>query len=52
MKILFDTSVLVAAIIKSHSSHKFALPWLQKIRNKTDKGIKDNDSVKEYQYSL
>ena len=30
MKILFDTSVLVAALVESHPVHKRAFPWLKK----------------------
>jgi len=29
MKILFDTSVLVAALVESHPMHKRAFPWLK-----------------------
>ena len=32
MKILFDTSVIIAAIIEPHPKHNKALPWLQKAR--------------------
>ena len=32
MKILFDTSVLVAAIVEPHPMHKRALPWLQRVK--------------------
>jgi predicted nucleic acid-binding protein len=34
MKILFDTNVLIAAIIKTHSHHSIALPWLKKAKRK------------------
>ena len=30
MKIFFDTSVLVAAIVEPHPMHKRALPWLKR----------------------
>lgn len=30
MKTLFDTSVLVAAIVEPHAMHTRALPWLQR----------------------
>lgn len=33
MKILFDTSVLVAAIVESHPMHSRALPWLQQVNS-------------------
>jgi predicted nucleic acid-binding protein len=32
MKILFDTSVLVAAIVEPHPMHRRALPWLQRVK--------------------
>ena len=32
MKILFDTSVLVAAIVEPHPMHNRALPWLQRAK--------------------
>jgi len=32
MKTLFDTSVLVAAIVEPHSMHTRALPWLQRAK--------------------
>lgn len=32
MKILFDTSVLVAAVIEPHPMHTRALPWLKRAR--------------------
>jgi predicted nucleic acid-binding protein len=32
MKVLFDTSVLVAALIDSHSNHTRAFPWLLKVK--------------------
>ncbi len=34
MKILFDTSVLVAAIVEPHPLHAFAFPWLKRARAK------------------
>lgn len=32
MKILFDTSVLVAALVESHPMHARAFPWLKQAR--------------------
>ncbi len=32
MKTLFDTSVLVAALIQNHPKHERALPWLSKAK--------------------
>ena len=34
MKVLFDTSVLVAAFVESHPAHSYAFKWLQKARTK------------------
>lgn len=33
MKILFDTSILVAALVKPHPNHKQAFSWLKKAHN-------------------
>lgn len=33
MRILFDTSVLVAAIVEAHPAHERALPWLARGRS-------------------
>ena len=30
MKILFDTSVIIAALVESHPKHQRAFPWLKK----------------------
>lgn len=32
MRILFDTSVIVAAVVENHPYHKKALPWLKKAK--------------------
>lgn len=32
MRILFDTSVIVAAMVEAHPFHKQALPWLKKAK--------------------
>jgi len=29
MKVLLDTSVLVAAMVEAHPAHEKSLPWLQ-----------------------
>lgn len=34
MKVLFDTSVLVAAIVEPHPMHSQALPWLKQAKKK------------------
>jgi predicted nucleic acid-binding protein len=35
VKVLFDTSVLVAAIVEAHPAHERALPWLAQGRSGT-----------------
>lgn len=47
MKVLFDTSVLVAAIVDSHPAHKLALPWLQQVQTGTLEGIISAHTVAE-----
>jgi predicted nucleic acid-binding protein len=32
MRVLFDTSVLVAALVQAHPRHSHALPWLQRAK--------------------
>src|SRR5688572_22884548 len=39
MRILFDTSVLVAAMVPTHPKHARSLPWLRRIRTETDIGV-------------
>ena len=34
MKALFDTSIIIAAVVESHSMHRRALPWLKKAKAK------------------
>ena len=34
MKVLFDTSVIVAALIKSHPKHEECISWLQRAKTK------------------
>lgn len=33
MKILFDTSVLVAALVRPHTMHERAVPWLRRAKS-------------------
>lgn len=47
MKILLDTSVLVAAMIQSHPEHMRALPWLHRIKAQTDIGVVAAHSIVE-----
>ena len=39
MRVLLDTSVLVAAIVESHPAHERALPRLQRVGAATDSGV-------------
>ena len=34
VKVLFDTSILIAGFVASHPHHQAALPWLQKAKTK------------------
>ena len=47
MKILLDTSVLVAAMVEGHPAHERALPWLQRIKVGTDVGFVAAHSIAE-----
>lgn len=47
MKILLDTSVLVAALVEAHPAHERALPWLQRIKAGTDIGFVAAHSIAE-----
>jgi predicted nucleic acid-binding protein len=47
MKILLDTSVLVAAMVEAHPAHERALPWMQKIKAGTDVGFVAAHSIAE-----
>ena len=47
MRILLDTSVLVAAIVEAHPAHTQALPWLQRVKEGTDTGLVAAHSLAE-----
>ncbi len=47
MKILLDTSVLVAAMIETHPAHTRALPWLQRVKSGSDTGLVAAHSLAE-----
>ena len=47
MNILFDTSVLVAAMVEAHPMHERALPWLQRVQSGLDFGIIATHSIAE-----
>ncbi len=39
MKILFDTSVIVAALVEKHSARSRALPWFERVTLGSDQGF-------------
>ena len=47
MKVLFDTSVIIAAIIESHPFHAKALPWLIKSKAQTIEAIVASHTLAE-----
>jgi predicted nucleic acid-binding protein len=51
VKVFFDTSILVAAMLEHHPAHERALPWLQRIKKGTDSGVISAHSVAEL-YSI
>ncbi len=47
MRVLLDTSVLVAAIHEGHSEHDRALPWLQQVQEGPDTGVVASHTLAE-----
>lgn len=47
MRILFDTSVLIAAVVEPHPAHSAAFPWLQRVKDRTDTGVVAAHSLAE-----
>jgi len=47
VRILFDTSVLIAAVVEAHPAHAVAFPWLQRVKDKTDTGVVAAHSLAE-----
>jgi predicted nucleic acid-binding protein len=47
MKVLLDTSVLVAAMVEAHPMHELALPWLQRVKGASDLGVVAAHSIAE-----
>lgn len=47
MRVLLDTSVLVAALVEKHPNHLAAFPWLQKAQAKTITGYVAAHSIAE-----
>jgi predicted nucleic acid-binding protein len=52
MKILFDTSVLVAAILSGHSRHSVCLPLLQQAQSQQDQGLISTHTLAELYSAL
>jgi len=51
VKILLDTSTLVAALVETHPNHALAFPWLQKAKAKAFTGFVASHSIAEL-YSI
>jgi predicted nucleic acid-binding protein len=47
VRVLLDTSILVAAVVEAHPMHSVALPWLQRAQAKSDAGLVAAHSVAE-----
>lgn len=47
MKVAFDTSVLVAALVSAHPSHTLAIPWLKRARRKEFHGVANVHAMSE-----
>ena len=47
MRLLLDTSVLVAAMVEAHPMHASALPWLRRAKEKLDTGLAAAHSIAE-----
>lgn len=47
MRTLFDTSMLIAAVVEGHPAHALAFPWLQHVKAKADAGVVAAHSLAE-----
>lgn len=47
MRVLLDTSVLVAAMVEGHPAHGRAFPWLQRVKAGLDVGVVAAHSLAE-----
>ena len=47
MKVLFDTNMLVSAMIEAHSHYGISFPWVQKVRNGEISGYVSTHSLAE-----
>lgn len=52
MKYLFDTSVLVPALIKSLPAHQTAISWLEKVHQKNIEGVISSHTLAELYCNL
>ena len=47
MRVFFDTSTLVAAVVEGHPAYALAFPWLRRVKAKTDVGVVAAHSLAE-----
>jgi predicted nucleic acid-binding protein len=47
VNILFDTSILVAAIVRVHPMHQRAIPWLKRVKQQRDSGVVSAHTIAE-----
>jgi len=47
MRVLLDTSALVAAMVEAHPMHELALPCLQRVKDDSDTGVVAVHSIAE-----
>ena len=47
MRVLLDTSVVVAALVEDHLRHRVAFPWLRDLRNGDSEGLIAAHSIAE-----
>lgn len=52
MRVFFDTSTLLAAIVAGHPAHTFALPLLRRVKDKADTGFIATHSLAELYANL
>lgn len=52
MRIFFDTSILVAAMIESHPQHARTFPWLARVKENADIGIISAHTLAELYVTL
>jgi len=47
MKVLFDTNIMVAAMLETHPNHAVSLSWVQKVRSRVISGYISTHSMAE-----